>query len=49
MKLQANILLRVLTPFILLAGSILLFHACQDRKTPRQNPLRLQRPSVTTN
>lgn len=33
MKLQANILLRVLTPLILLAGSVLLFHACQDRKT----------------
>ncbi|MGK3371370.1 TIGR03752 family integrating conjugative element protein, partial [Citrobacter youngae] len=33
MKLQANILLRVLTPLILLAGSALLFHACQDRKT----------------
>ncbi|EJP1400819.1 conjugative transfer ATPase [Salmonella enterica] len=33
MKLQANILLRILTPLILLAGSILLFHACQDRKT----------------
>ncbi|ELV9466594.1 TIGR03752 family integrating conjugative element protein [Salmonella enterica] len=33
MKLQANILLRVLTPLILLAGSVLLFHACHDRKT----------------
>lgn len=33
MKLQANILLRVLTPLIMLAGSVLLFHACQDRKT----------------
>ncbi|MFW8205067.1 TIGR03752 family integrating conjugative element protein, partial [Klebsiella pneumoniae] len=33
MKLQANILLRVLMPLILLAGSVLLFHACQDRQT----------------
>ncbi|EHM2229267.1 TIGR03752 family integrating conjugative element protein [Salmonella bongori] len=38
MKLQANILLRVLTPLILLAGSVLLFNTCQDRKTTTSKP-----------
>lgn len=38
MKLQANILLRILTPLILLAGSVMLFHACQDRKTTHAKP-----------
>ncbi|EBM4472326.1 TIGR03752 family integrating conjugative element protein [Salmonella enterica] len=38
MKFQANILLRILTPLILLAGSVMLFHACQDRKTTHAKP-----------
>ncbi len=48
MKLRANILLRVLTPLILLAGSVLLFHACQDRKTPQSKSSTPATPSVRT-
>lgn len=33
MKLQPNPLLRVLTPLIILAGSVLLFNTCRDSKT----------------
>lgn len=38
MRLKASILLRVLTPLIILAGSVMLFNSCQDDKTSQAKP-----------
>lgn len=38
MKLQPNPLLRILTPLIILAGSVLLFNSCRDSKNTQVKP-----------
>ena len=38
MRLKASILLRVLTPLIILAGSVMLFNSCRDDKTSQAKP-----------